>query len=58
MAEPSFRACDLGCERACRDGKIVAEIEQALELHRSRGARYESATGFYRRLSRDREEDA
>jgi hypothetical protein len=58
MTEPSFRPCDLACERACRDGKFVAEIEQALELHRLRGARYGSAADFYRRLSRDREKDA
>jgi len=29
----------------------------ALELHRSRGARYKSAADVYRRLTRDREED-
>jgi hypothetical protein len=40
-----------------REGRIVAEIEQSLELHQSRGARYESAADFHRQLVRDREED-
>jgi hypothetical protein len=42
---------------ARHEGRILAEIEQARELHRSRGARYESAADFYRWLTRDREED-
>jgi hypothetical protein len=62
MSEPQLSvrsawARDLACELARREGRIVAEIEQALELHRSRGARYESAADFYRRLTRDRKED-
>lgn len=62
MSEPqlsvrSARARDLACELARREGRIVAAIGQALELHRSRGARCESAADFYLRLTSDRGED-
>lgn len=63
MPEPqlsvrSARARDLAHELARREGRTVAEIvERALEAYRSREAPHESAAEFYRRLTRDREED-
>ena len=63
MAQPqlsvrSARARDLAHELARREGRSVAEIvERALEAYRSREAPRESAAEFYRRLTRDREED-
>jgi len=63
MPEPqlsvrSAKARDLAHELARREGRTVAEIvERALEAYRSREAPRESAAEFYRRLTRDREED-
>jgi hypothetical protein len=63
MPEPqlsvrSAKARDLAHALAKREGRTVAEIvERALEAYRSREAPRESAEEFYRRLTRDREED-
>jgi hypothetical protein len=63
MPEPqlsvrSAKARDLAHELARREGRTVADIvERALEAYRSREATRESAEDFYRRLTRDREED-
>ena len=63
MPEPqlsvrSAKARDLAHALAKREGRTVAEIvEQALEAYRAREAPRESAAEFYRRLTRDREED-
>ena len=63
MPEPqlsvrSARARDLAHEIARRERRTVAEVvERALEAYRSREAPQESAEGFFRRLTRDREDD-
>ena len=63
MPEPqlsvrSAKARDLAHELAKREGRTVAEIvERALEAYRSGETARESAAEFYRRLTRDREED-
>jgi hypothetical protein len=54
----SARARDLAHELARREGRTVAEIvERALEAYRSDDTRHESASEFYRRLTRGRKED-
>lgn len=54
----SAKARDLAHELAGREGRTIAEIvERVLEAYRSREAPQESAEDFYRRLTRDREED-
>ena len=63
MPEPqlsvrSAKARDLAHDIARREGRTVADIvERALEAYRSRETPQESAEEFYRRLTRDREED-
>ena len=63
MPEPqlsvrSARARDLAHQLARREGRTVAEVvERALEAYQAREAKEESAAEFYRRLTRDRDED-